>query len=90
MSCYQLSVGGSGTANPSTVKFPGAYGASDPGILINIYQTLTAYTIPGPSPYGTTSPAVATTSYHTTATWNTALQPSTVPTTPVSTAIPTA
>ncbi|EJC98672.1 glycoside hydrolase family 61 protein [Fomitiporia mediterranea MF3/22] len=87
MSCFQLNVGGSGSASPSTVKFPGAYSASDPGILINIYQSLTAYTVPGPTPYATTSPLPASTAYPTTATWNTALQPSTVPASPVSTAI---
>ena len=107
MSCFQLSVGGSGSASPDTVKFPGAYGASDPGILINIYQSLTDYTgvshfilisdklsssicqysVPGPTPYATTSPAPASTAYPTTATWNTALQPSTVPTSPVATSI---
>ena len=44
MSCFQVNVGGSGTASPSGVKIPGAYSASDPGILINIYQTLASYT----------------------------------------------
>ena len=43
MSCFQVNVGGSGTANPATVKFPGAYSATDPGILINIYQQLNSY-----------------------------------------------
>ncbi|GJE85147.1 glycoside hydrolase family 61 protein [Phanerochaete sordida] len=81
MSCYQVNVGGSGTAAPPTVKFPGAYSASDPGILINIYTQLNTYNIPGPSPFAMASPSVATTAYPTTATWNTALQPSTVPTT---------
>ncbi|KDQ58486.1 glycoside hydrolase family 61 protein [Jaapia argillacea MUCL 33604] len=80
MSCYQVNVGGTGTASPPTVKFPGAYSASDPGILINIYTQLNTYQIPGPTPYLTTSPTVATTPYPTTATWSTALQPSTVPT----------
>ncbi|KAF7893785.1 hypothetical protein EAF00_007299 [Botryotinia globosa] len=52
MECAQINVsGGTGTATPSTVSFPGAYGQSDPGILINIYQTLTTYTIPGPTPF---------------------------------------
>jgi len=52
MECAQINVtGGTGTANPSTVSFPGAYGQSDPGILINIYQTLNSYTIPGPAPF---------------------------------------
>ncbi|KAF8324031.1 hypothetical protein DL93DRAFT_2123645 [Clavulina sp. PMI_390] len=81
MSCYQLTVGGSGTTNPPTVAIPGAYSASDPGILINIYTQLNSYVIPGPTPYGSASPAVATTAYPSTATWNTASQPTTVPTT---------
>ncbi|KAM3081602.1 hypothetical protein ACMFMG_005054 [Clarireedia jacksonii] len=49
MSCYQINVTGSGTKTPSGVSFPGAYSASDPGILINIYNTITSYTIPGPT-----------------------------------------
>ncbi|KAF7790518.1 hypothetical protein EIP86_001474 [Pleurotus ostreatoroseus] len=80
MSCYQVNVGGSGSAAPPTVKFPGAYSAQDPGILINIYQSLTTYDIPGPTPFGNPAGTVANTPYPTTATWNTALQPSTVPT----------
>ncbi|KAI0696808.1 glycoside hydrolase family 61 protein [Cytidiella melzeri] len=82
MSCFQLSVGGSGTATPSGVSFPGAYSASDPGILINIYTQLNTYAIPGPSPFNSPSPAVATTAWPTTATWNTLSQPSSIPTTP--------
>ncbi|KDR77861.1 hypothetical protein GALMADRAFT_65659 [Galerina marginata CBS 339.88] len=80
MSCYQLSVSGSGSAKPPTVKIPGVYNANDPGILINIYQSLTTYALPGPSPYGTSVPTIAATAWPTKATWNTALQPSTVPT----------
>ncbi|KAI0716970.1 glycosyl hydrolase family 61-domain-containing protein [Earliella scabrosa] len=81
MSCFQVNVGGSGSAAGSpTVSFPGAYSAQDPGILINIYQQLNSYVIPGPSPFATTSPTVATTPYPTTATWNTAQQPTAVPT----------
>ena len=38
------------------------------------------HTVPGPTPYASASPTVATTAYPTTATWNTAEQPSTVPT----------
>ncbi|KIM19348.1 glycoside hydrolase family 61 protein, partial [Serendipita vermifera MAFF 305830] len=57
MSCAQINVTGSGTFSPSsTVKFPGAYSASDPGILINIYGTGgvadnggKAYKAPGPA-----------------------------------------
>ncbi|KAF8150225.1 glycosyl hydrolase family 61-domain-containing protein [Crassisporium funariophilum] len=78
--CYQINVSGSGTAKPPTVKFPGAYGASDPGILVNIHQDLSTYKIPGPAPYGTAPATVGTVAYPTTATWDTSKQPSTVPT----------
>lgn len=51
MTCYQLTVTGSGTVAPDTVSIPGAYNASDSGILINIYQSLTTYDAPGPTVY---------------------------------------
>lgn len=59
MTCFQLTVTGSGTASPDTVSFPGAYAASDPGILINIYQSMSTYEAPGPTVYssGTTKSA---------------------------------
>ncbi|KAI4594013.1 hypothetical protein KJ359_008801 [Pestalotiopsis sp. 9143b] len=63
MTCYQLTVTGSGTASISdTVLFPGAYAASDPGILINIYQSMSTYEAPGPTVYsgGSTQSAGAT------------------------------
>ncbi|KAG8804981.1 hypothetical protein FRC17_005791, partial [Serendipita sp. 399] len=34
MECAQIRISGGGSANPPTVNFPGAYGQSDPGILI--------------------------------------------------------
>ncbi|TGO87319.1 hypothetical protein BPOR_0234g00050 [Botrytis porri] len=49
LSYFQLRVTRSGTKNPTGVLFPGAYSATDPGILINIYQTINNYTIPGPT-----------------------------------------
>ncbi|KAF6764278.1 glycoside hydrolase family 61 protein H [Ephemerocybe angulata] len=79
--CFQVNVSGSGSANPPTVKFPGAYGSSDPGIAVNVHQDLTTYKIPGPAPYGSAAATVATTKWPTAATWNTANQPATVPTT---------
>jgi cellulase len=49
MGCAQISVNGGGSANPPTVKFPGAYKSSDPGVTINIYYPVpTNYVIPGP------------------------------------------
>ncbi|KAG9258367.1 glycosyl hydrolase family 61-domain-containing protein [Emericellopsis atlantica] len=49
LSCTQVSVtGGTGTYSPSLMSFPGAYSATDPGLLINIYWPIpTSYTSPG-------------------------------------------
>lgn len=49
MTCYQITVTGSGLSSPSGVAFPGAYKATDPGIEINIYQNLATYAAPGPA-----------------------------------------
>ncbi|KAI0682468.1 glycoside hydrolase family 61 protein [Cerioporus squamosus] len=50
MECAQINItGGSGAKSPATVSFPGAYKGTDPGVKINIYQTLQNYTIPGPA-----------------------------------------
>ncbi|KAI1352860.1 glycosyl hydrolase family 61-domain-containing protein [Xylaria sp. FL0043] len=49
--CAQLYVSGSGTKTFSGVAIPGAYSATDPGILINLYWPIpTSYTNPGPAP----------------------------------------
>ena len=49
MTCYQLTIEGSaGGSVPAGVKFPGAYGASDPGLTANIHAALTSYVAPGP------------------------------------------
>ncbi|KAF1951729.1 hypothetical protein CC80DRAFT_495886 [Byssothecium circinans] len=50
ISCGQLKVTGGGSGNPGPlVSFPGAYKATDPGIMINIYYPVpTSYTPPGP------------------------------------------
>ncbi|KAJ6508790.1 glycoside hydrolase family 61 protein [Mycena sanguinolenta] len=51
-SCSQLKVQGSGAGAPSgsdLVKLPGAYSATDPGILVDVYSNPNAaYTFPGP------------------------------------------
>ncbi|KFY08949.1 hypothetical protein V492_05760 [Pseudogymnoascus sp. VKM F-4246] len=51
LSCGQITVTGGGSGSPSPlVAFPGAYSATDPGILIQIYYPVpTSYTIPGPA-----------------------------------------
>lgn len=51
MTCYQITVEGGGSASPATVELPGAYSASDPGILVNIHAPLDGYTAPGPAVY---------------------------------------
>ncbi|KIM27050.1 carbohydrate-binding module family 1 protein [Serendipita vermifera MAFF 305830] len=73
MSCAQINVTGSGNFSPSsTVKFPGVYSATDPGILISIYGSSgaadnggRAYNPPGPavitcSGGGNTNPTTTT------------------------------
>lgn len=52
LSCAQINIsGGSGTANPTKVSFPGAYKANDPGLVVNIYYPVpTNYQPPGPAP----------------------------------------
>lgn len=60
MGCAQINVSGSGTKTGSnTVSFPGAYSASDPGILINIYGA-TGQPDGGNKPYKIPGPAVMT------------------------------
>ncbi|KAI1855718.1 hypothetical protein JX265_012163 [Neoarthrinium moseri] len=47
--CFNLEVTGSGSELPSGTLGTALYKADDAGILFNIYQTLTSYTIPGPA-----------------------------------------
>ncbi|RPA79854.1 glycoside hydrolase [Ascobolus immersus RN42] len=51
MSCAQINVTGGGNGRPGpTIKFPGGYKATDPGVKINIYWPVpTQYIIPGPA-----------------------------------------
>ncbi|KXN84814.1 Polysaccharide monooxygenase Cel61a [Leucoagaricus sp. SymC.cos] len=49
-SCIQVEVTGSGTALPTSfVSFPGAYAASTPGIVYDVYTNTSAYPVPGPA-----------------------------------------
>lgn len=47
--CINIQVTGSGTETPAGVKGTALYKADDAGILVNIYQTLSSYSIPGPA-----------------------------------------
>ncbi|WDK10976.1 glycosyl hydrolase family 61 [Colletotrichum graminicola] len=53
LSCAQVSLSGGGSTTPSgLVSFPGAYKATDPGILFKLYWPIpTSYTNPGPAPF---------------------------------------
>lgn len=59
MTCYQLTVTGSGNANPPTISFPGAYAANDPGLAVSIHGAMSGYVVPGGPVYsgGTTKVA---------------------------------
>ncbi|KAI3002971.1 CAZyme family AA9 [Aspergillus niger] len=47
--CFNLQVTGSGTAEPSGVLGTELYSPTDLGILVNIYQSLSTYEVPGPT-----------------------------------------
>jgi hypothetical protein len=49
--CINIKVTGSGTAEPAGVVATELYTASDPGISLSIYNSLTDYEIPGPAVY---------------------------------------
>ena len=71
MECVHVTVGGSGTAAlPAGVTFPGAYKATDPGVLFDLYNGFSSYPGVGPkvwngassgtTPAPVTTPAPAT------------------------------
>ncbi|KAJ5949769.1 hypothetical protein N7454_001353 [Penicillium verhagenii] len=49
--CFNLHVTGSGTESPTGVLGTDLYSATDAGILVNIYSSLSTYDIPGPTLY---------------------------------------
>ncbi|KAI1401894.1 glycoside hydrolase family 61 protein [Hypoxylon fuscum] len=50
LSCAQVEVTGGGSGKPGPlVAFPGAYKASDPGLIWSYYPVPTSYTAPGPA-----------------------------------------
>jgi cellulase len=48
VTCYQLTVTGSGTASPAGVTFPEAYSKTGPGLGFSIHANLDSYPMPGP------------------------------------------
>lgn len=56
--CLNLEVTGGGSDAPSGTVGTELYTNTDPGILVNIYQSMSSYTIPGPALYsGAASPS---------------------------------
>ncbi|KAJ2026084.1 hypothetical protein GGI06_000326 [Coemansia sp. S85] len=49
--CVQIRIEGGGKAQPRGYAIPGIYSPKDPGILINIYDKVKSYKIPGPPLY---------------------------------------
>lgn len=47
--CFNLQVTGSGSAQPSGILGTELYKATDAGILVNIYTSLSTYVVPGPT-----------------------------------------
>ncbi|KKY24895.1 hypothetical protein UCRPC4_g02261 [Phaeomoniella chlamydospora] len=47
--CFNLKITGSGTSSPTGTLGQELYSSTDPGILINIYSSISSYTIPGPA-----------------------------------------
>lgn len=65
--CLNLKVTGGGSDSPSGTLGTELYKDTDPGILVNIYESLSSYTIPGPALYTGSSSGSATTAAATTA-----------------------
>jgi hypothetical protein len=59
ISCYALNVTGDGAAEPKGETFPGAYKAGEPGLVVDIFNRLDGYQIPGPPVYRAATPGPA-------------------------------
>jgi hypothetical protein len=59
--CLNLKVTGGGSDSPSGTLGTALYKNTDPGILVNIYTSMSSYTIPGPALYTGASSGSATT-----------------------------
>jgi hypothetical protein len=82
--CINLEITGSGTASPTGTAGEELYTPTDPGILVNIYQSLSTYVIPGPTLWsGAAAHAAATGAGFATAAASTTATPTTLVTTVV-------
>jgi hypothetical protein len=90
--CINLKVTGGGSDKPSGTLGTALYKNTDPGILVNIYTSMSSYTIPGPALYtGASSGSgsgAATTAAATTATATAASSVSAIPNASAPTSIP--
>lgn len=75
--CINLKVTGSGTATPSGTLGTALYKDTDPGIYVDIWNTLSTYLIPGPTLYTAGSTATTTSAATTSAVTTSAVTSST-------------
>ncbi|KAM4061951.1 glycosyl hydrolase family 61 protein [Hirsutella rhossiliensis] len=80
--CLNLKVTGGGTATPKGIPATQFYTPTDPGILIDIFNNLATYVIPGPALYKGRDAAPPTIAVHPTGASSTALSSSPAWTTP--------
>ncbi|KAE8363411.1 glycosyl hydrolase family 61-domain-containing protein [Aspergillus caelatus] len=85
--CINLQVTGSGTASPSGTLGAALYKDTDPGIYVDIWQSISSYTMPGPSLY--TAGSTATASVAAAATPTTSTTPTTITSPPTEVAVET-
>jgi len=74
--CINLEITGSGTTTPTGVLGTALMTATDPGILISIYHSLTSYIIPGPAIYSSAGGSSQTGTISATSTTSTVVQSS--------------
>lgn len=87
--CFNLLVSGSGTDEPEGVAGTSLYKPDSPGIEVNIYSSISSYTVPGPAQYtGASSIKQSTSKVTSTGTATAGSGSSSVPSTKV--AVPTA
>ncbi|KAH8430903.1 uncharacterized protein LDX57_008567 [Aspergillus melleus] len=86
--CFNLKVSGSGTDEPEGVAGTSLYKSDGPGIEVNIYSSISSYTVPGPAQYTGASSIKQSTSKVTSTGTATVGSGSSVPSTKV--AVPTA
>ncbi|KAE8349546.1 glycosyl hydrolase family 61-domain-containing protein [Aspergillus coremiiformis] len=80
MECVQVKVSGGSKTLPAGVSIPGAYTATDKGVLFDIYNSFSSYPIPGPPVWNGASGSSSSDSVSTPASAPTSAPPASAPT----------